>query len=166
MDPRDKRDLLSDVFSEGNAGAFERSLLEQTLLAARKRRRIRKAARASAILVALVGLAWVALPHLPPRRAVPAAFHEDSRINIVYTAPLPEGVTISTKPLEASQLKVTRPSTELAQVSTQRGGFVLIGDKELLAFTAPGEAILVARDATHKELIFLHPKSEAPARVN
>src|SRR5437667_3950982 len=121
--------LLDDVLREGAPADFERTLLDGTLRAVRRRRRMRQCSRGLAAAGAFAAIAlaiWNALLPTTPAKVVRPA------LNIVSSQPLAASMVIGTKP--GSVVFVTSSPTTFVMVepSSIKDPFQAINDEQLL----------------------------------
>lgn len=146
--PDPDRQLLEDVLAEGLPDAVYAATLSATLSAVRRKRRRAAVTRAMAVSTAIVlgaAVAWFSpkgsspAPGTPPYQ--PVATQRLAPEAIVTTAMLPPTATVTT-------------TVATSTVTTERGDYLLIGDLELLALSAPRSGVLV-RDARGTRLLLL-----------
>ena len=151
----EQHSLLDDVLSEAAPADFERALLDGTLRAVRRRRRMRQCSRGLAAAGVFAGIAlavWNALlPTTPVKLARPA-------LHIVSSQPLPASMVTRTKP--DSVVVVTSSLTTFVMVETGaiKDPFQEINDEQLLALAGRRPVALVRQGPHQAELLFLNPE--------
>ena len=154
MKPESERpNLLDDLLADAAPAEFERELLEGTLRAVRRGRRVRQCRRglAGAVVFAVIALAvWnPLLPTTSVNRARPT-------LHIVSSQPLPASRVIDTRPLSVPV--VTSSPTTFMKVETGsiKDPFLEITDEELLALVEGRPEALVRQGPHQAELLFLN----------
>jgi hypothetical protein len=149
---RDKQ-LLTDVLADDNAD-FREAFLNQTLRNVRRKRRFRKvrhAAFASLMVVALPLIGFHFLVSKPPVSERPEA-----QYFLVTTQPLAAFAVISTRTNDTIAVVSSSPTVQLVTTSERSPLFRQLGDDELLALL-PSPALLVRRGPHLAEVVFAKP---------
>ena len=156
MKPESERlNLLDDVLANAAPTEFQRELLEGTLRAVRRRRRMRQCGRGLAVAGVFAAIAlsvWNALLPTTSVKLVRPALH------IVSSQPLPASMIVETRPI--SVLVVTSSPTTFVMVETGsiKDPFQEITDEQLLALVGNRPAALVRQGPHQAELLFLNPE--------
>jgi len=151
----EQNSLLDDVLAETAPAHFERALLDGTLRAVRRQRRMRQCNRGLAavgVFAAIALAVWNALLPSTSVKFVRPALH------IVSSQPLPASMVVGTKP--GSVVVVTSSPTTFVMVETGsiQDPFQEINDEQLLALAAGRPAALVRQRPHQAELLFLNPE--------
>jgi hypothetical protein len=150
--------LLRDVLAEEPDADFRAALLDQSLRLAGRRRRGRRARRATAAAGVVFGLAVLVWRFGQP----PSRGPEPRGYATVRTQPMVAGAVVATYPLAADRVLTSFPGAEMVQ-TPPRGRFREIDDWELIELAAPSPAVLVRSGAHQAELVFANPSGEARA---
>lgn len=160
----DNERLLADVLGP----EFGAALLDETLRHVRWRRQWRHARRLGGVLglLAMIGIAvWPKTParlarkEIPIRTVTPVAPYQ-----LVRSQPLSPGQIVTTSPGAAMPPVVSAPALKI--VVTVRGGYLEVGDDELIALAAPHVVALVRHSAQEVELVFLPEPRETDSPRN
>ena len=147
--------LLNDVLAENAPANFERALLDGTLRAVRRRRRLRRSSSALAVagVSAAIGLAvWSAfLPTGSVNQVQPS-------LRIVRSRPLSVSMIVARQP--GSLVMVISSSGTFVAVETGsiKDPFQVIDDEQLLALAGSRPVALVRQGPHQAELLFLNPE--------
>ncbi len=160
----DRERLLADVLAEDTSGYSRESLLEKTLLFAKRRRQARVLRRGAGIL-AILGLISVFIWKNPRTEPAPVAIKPPSFV-LIRTQPLPTNAIIRTQQLNANMLVASYPSAKTVHTDVDGGGLRLLNDRELLALVDSQPAVLVRRGPGAAELIFANPADQNGFPVN
>ena len=149
--------LLDDVLREGAPADFERTLLDGTLRAVRRRRRMRQCSRglaAAGVFAAIALAVWNALLPTTPVNSVRPA------LQIVSSKPLPASLVVATKP-DSVVVVTSSPATfVVVETGAIKDPFEEIDDEQLLAL-AGGRPVALVRQGPHQaELLFLNPEDK------
>jgi hypothetical protein len=152
-------ELLRDVFGEAAPASLREAMLGESLCMVRRRRQIRRAGRAAALLV-VMGLAVVFIRQSAPDRpdvlskATPA--EAERSYTLVRSRPLVATGMVTTRRMFAGQFI---GATEFAGiVRTKPGGFRVISDDELLALLSPRPCALIQVGRNLEKLVFVNPE--------
>jgi len=153
----EQHSLLNDVLAEDARAELEHSLLDGTLRAVRRRRRMRRWSRGLAAVgvFATIALAvWNALLPTTPVKLFRPGLH------IVSSQPLPASMVVGTKP--GSVVIVTSSPTTFVLVETGaiKDPFQEINDEQLLALAGERPVALVRQGPHQAELLFLNPEDK------
>ncbi len=153
----EQHSLLDYVLTEAAPADFERALLDGTLCAVRRRRRMRRWSRGLAAVgvFATIALAvWNALLPTTPVKLFRPGLH------IVSSQPLPASMVVGTKP--GSVVIVTSSPTTFVLVETGaiKDPFQEINDEQLLALAGERPVALVRQGPHQAELLFLNPEDK------
>lgn len=150
--------LLADILGEAAPPGFRAALLDSTLRHAR-RRRLRRARPALALVAALL-LTSPLLVTRPPATLHPPLARASAPLaarpcEIVRTRPQTTDL-VSSRPLIADPYfaSVARPALAVVHTSPELGRVRLIDDAELLALAAPRPAVLVREGSGRQRLVF------------
>jgi len=158
----EQNSLLADVLSEAAPADFERALLDGTLRAVRRQRRLRRSSRGLAVagVLAAISLAiWHALlPTTPMNLARPA-------LHIVSSQPLPASMVIGTKPGGVAVVNSSVASVVVVETGSIKVPFNEINDEQLLALTRGRPATLLRQGPHQAELLFLNPEDANGFRI-
>jgi hypothetical protein len=157
-------DLLSEMFSSANVGPHDDVLLETTLRAVRKRRRLRRVRRIATGFVAL-GLVAIGVWRFARPIHTMAPDELGSALVEVATQPFPAEAVVRTTALKPEFVVSTRPDPSLVLIASRPGGYQLWSDDQLLAFLGPGSAALTGKGTGSVRLIFLDREKEQELRV-
>jgi hypothetical protein len=151
----EQHSLLDDVLSETAPADFEHALLDGTLRAVRRRRRIRQGSRGLAavgVFAAIAVAVWNALLPAPSVNLVPPTMH------IVSSQPLPASMVVATKPDGAVVVTASPTTFVVVETGAIKDPFQEINDEQLLAL-AGGRPVALVRQGSHQaELLFLNPE--------
>lgn len=151
--------ILEEVFDRAD---LREALLGETLRRVRRRRQLREAWRAVAVVAALGlagGLVWRQAPPRQPTVTVPMAPRVSAGCEVVRTREFPLGLVVRTHPFLKSQ--PTAPLMSSVQiVRTTPGHYRVIDDDQLLALAAPMGPALVRLGPHSEELVFANPHEQ------
>ena len=149
------RPLLDDVLAEAAPADFERALLDGTLRAVRRRRRMHHWNRGLAVVGVFAAIAlvvWKALlPGTPVKLIRPA-------LGMVSSRPLPPSMIITTRPGSVAVVASSPKTFMLVETGSIMDPFKEIDDEQLLALAAGHPAALVRQGPHQAELLFLNPE--------
>jgi len=154
--------LLTDVLAENAPADFERALLDDTLRAVRRRRRLRRSSRGLAVagVLAAIGLTiWNALPPLAPLYLVRPS------LRIVNSQALPPSMVIGTKPGSVVVVTSSLATVLVVETGSIQDPFKEINDEQLLALVGGRPAALVRQGPNQAELLFLNPEDTNGFRI-
>ena len=153
----EQNSLLDDVLTETAPADFEHALLDGTLRAVRRRRRLRRASRGLAVggVFAAIALAvWNALLPTTPVNLVRPTLH------IVWSQPLPASMVVGTKPDSVVVVTSSPRTFVMVETGSIKDPFQEINDEQLLAL-AVGRPVALVRQGQHQaELLFLNPEDK------
>ena len=151
----EQHSLLDDVLTEAAPADFERALLDGTLRAVRRRRRMRRCSRGLAVagvFAAIVIALWHSLWPSTPVRLIRPALH------IVSSQPLPASMVVSTRPNSVVVTSSSPTTFVVIETGAIKEPFQEINDEQLLAL-AGGRPVALVRQGPHQaELLFLNPE--------
>jgi hypothetical protein len=156
-----RRELFRDVLNEGAASEFEEAVLQKTIGAARRARRVRVASRCAVVLALAIGALFqfsprreIAVVSGPVESKIPAPSHD-----ILKTEAF--GGIIHTEKTATDRLLATRAESVLILKTgaADPGKLEFISDEQLLAFFAGKAVALVHRGPHNAELVFLPEES-------
>jgi hypothetical protein len=151
----EREHLLSNILAEPDRARERRdALLNRTLCYVRRRRRVRRARRAGAVLLLLPAIALLMWRvHLPQG---PEAVNRQVPYVLVRTAPLPWSGLVGTQPFAPSGLVASAPSLNVPTITTrpEDRGYREIDDATLLALAGTNAAVLVRLGPHSAELVF------------
>ncbi len=156
--------LLADVLAEDTRGFSRESLLEKTLLFAKRRRQVRVLRRGTGIL-AILGLVSVFIWKNPRTAPAPVSVKPPSFV-LIRTQSFPASAIVRTRQLTANVLVVSYPSAKIVHTDVQGDGLRLLNDRELLALLDSRPVVLVRRGPGKAELIFANPADQNGFPVN
>jgi len=149
------RFLLDDVLAEAAPADFERALLDGTLRAVRRRRRMHHWSRGLAVVgvFAVISLVFwrTLLPGTPGKVVRPA-------LRIVLSKSLPPSMIITTRPGSVAVVASSPKTFVLVETGSIMDPFKEIDDEQLLALAAGHPAALVRQGPRQAELLFLNPE--------
>lgn len=148
---REVSDLLEEVLEQSASPEFKTALLENTLRAARHRKQFRQVGQSSLAVAAIV-LALTFLLHKPAAPFRPQT--QEVGVSFIHSEKLSPDMLLATR---QTVPQITSSKLTVAIVTTQRGGFKLLGDEELLACLAGHPAALVRRGNGSADLVFVNP---------
>jgi hypothetical protein len=154
----DHEKLLADVLAEDTSGYSHESLLQKTLLFAKRRRQVR-ALKRGAGLVTLVGLVVGFLWKNPQTEHVLGSVKPSSFV-LIRTQPLPASAIIKTRQLAANGLVASHTSVKIVHTDVHGDGLRLLTDRELLAMLDSRPVVLVQVGPGASELIFANPADQ------
>lgn len=157
----EQENLLAEVLAEASPADFRAALLAETLRLARRRRKLNQARRMAGVLTLAGLLVIFAIQKfsVPSASLRPLANNVAPRsYQLVRTQPLSIGALVRTRKLAVAQ--VFSPVPTVLKVSTFRGGFRLLNDRELLALLADKPAALVRTGPNSEELVFANPEDQ------
>jgi hypothetical protein len=149
--------LLDEVLSEAAPADYGRTLLDGTLRAVRRRRRMRQWKRgvgAAGAFAAIVLAVWHALLPISSVKTVQPA------LRIVTSQPLPPSMIVETKPDSVAVVSSSPKTFVLVETGSIRDPFKEIDDEQLLALAGGRPAALVRRGPHQAELLFLNPEDK------
>jgi hypothetical protein len=160
----DRETLLGDILAHGGAADLREAMLRRTLGHVKRRRVLRHARRAGAVLA---GVAVLCL--LVWRLTLPSVHKPnipEPSYTLVHTQPLNESAQVQTRPLERLSLVSSTPSIDLVTVGTslEVPTYQDIDDATLLALAAPKTPVLVRLDSHSAELVFVSDTDTADRR--
>lgn len=153
----EKNRLLDDVLGADDA-ALRNSLLEESLRTAQlrlKRRQIRRALSAVAIVTLLALIWWRSTP---PRSPVNLAGKRD--YEIITSSPLPEVALITSQPLPATALVTSFASVKLVHTADSDGSPRELDDGQLLSLLGSTPAALIRNGGHAAQLVFVNADDE------
>jgi len=151
------RGLLDDVLAEAAPTDFERSLLDGTLRAVRRRRRSRRLARGVTATGLFATIALVVWNSLWPTSPVTSA---RTTLTIVHTQALPPSMLVRTKPGGLSVVRSSAATYLMVETGSIKDPFKEIDDEQLLAL-AKGHPVALVRQGPHQaQLLFLSPEDK------
>ena len=147
--------LLEDVLAEAAPTDFERALLDGTLRAVRRRRRMRRWNRGPAAAGVFALIAIVAWRVLWPAASVKTV---RPTLRIVSTQPLPASMIVETRPGSVAVVASSLKTFLLVETGSIKDPFQEINDEQLLTL-AGGRPVALVRQGPHQaELLFLNPE--------
>lgn len=147
--PTDNERLFADALADAAPGDFRESLLGETLRLARRRRHFRQLRRGGAV-VALVAAVLLAL-WLRPKPLQRVSRPEAQGYELVSTEPLPASAIVLTRPF-TSPIVASIPTVNVITTAESGDGLRELTDDELLAL-APAPAALVRLGPHSAELV-------------
>ena len=163
----DDEALLRDVFGEAAPASLRDAMLGESLRVVRRRHKIRRVGRVTALLVVL-GLAVVLFRQSTPRRpdvlskATPAMVEKS--YTPVRSQPLPAAALVTTRPLSSGQF--IGAAVLAGIVRTRPDSFRVINDDELLALLSPRPCALIQVGPNLEKLVFVNPEDAKGFPVN
>lgn len=154
----DHERLLADVLAENTSGDPRGSMLEKTLLFAKRRREVRALKRGAGLLT-LVGLV-VAFLWKNPQTERTLGSGKPSSFVLIRTQPLPASAIVRTRQLAANALVASYPSVKIVHTDVRGEGLRLLTDRELLAMLDSRPVVLVQVGQGASELIFANPADQ------
>lgn len=151
MNNREVSDLLQEVLEQSAPPGFQSTQMENMLRAARRRKQFRQIGR-SGLAVAAIVLALTFLLHKPAAPLI--ARSKQSAVSILHSQKLSPSMLLATR---QSVPQISSSKLTFAVITTQRGGFKLMGDDELLACLVGHPAALVRRGNGSADLVFVNP---------
>lgn len=151
-------DLLNDVSDEIATAEFRASVLDKTLRAASRRKRIRRTNQiigSLAVMLAMAVFVWKINKPLPVANQL--AKPRKTTLTIVRSHPLNPAQIVVTQP--GSVAIITSFESGFATVETRASerNYTEIDDKELLALLGNKPVALIHQGPNQAELIFLNP---------
>ena len=157
MRPESEHSLLDDVLTEAAPAHFERALLNRTLRAVRRRRRMRQCSRGLAavgVFAAIALAVWNALLPTTPVKLFRPGLH------IVSSQPLPASMVVGTKPDSVAVVTSSPTTFVMVETGVIKDPFTEITDEQLLALAGGRPAALVRQGPHQAELLFLNPEDK------
>src|SRR5688572_33166801 len=132
--------LLDDVLGEAAPADFERALLDATLRAVRRRRRMRQCSRglaAAGVFAAIAVAVWNTFLPTTSINLVGPTLH------IVSSQPLPASMVVETRPVSVRVVTSSPTTFVMVETGSIKDPFQEITDEQLLALVGNRPAALV-----------------------
>jgi len=141
----EQHSLLDDVLTEGAPADFERSLLDGTLRAVRRRRRMQQCGRGLTVVGVFAAIALSVWNALRPTLSVHVV---EPALHIVSSQPLPASMVVRTEPGGIVVVTSSSATFGLVEPSSIKDPFQEIDDEQLLALVGASGGIGTARSAS------------------
>src|SRR6266498_1619402 len=153
----EQHSLLNDVLAEDARAELEHSLLDGTLRAVRRRRRMRQCSRGLATVAVFAAIAlavWNALLPTTPVDLVRPTLH------IVSSQPMPASMLVATRPDSVAVVTSSPRTFVMVETGSIKDPFTEITDEQLLTLVGWRPAALVRQGQHQAELLFLNPEDK------